>query len=33
MHWFYRDLEDSSVNVDAFHVKVLLLNFTSGLSR
>lgn len=31
MHWFYRDIECSSVIVDAFRVKVLPLNFTSGL--
>lgn len=31
MGWIYRDLDDSSVNVDAVNVKVLLLNLTSGL--
>lgn len=30
MCWFYRDTEDSSVIVDAFCIKVFLLNFTSG---
>lgn len=31
MGWTYGDLEDSSVNVDAVNVKILLLNLTSGL--
>lgn len=30
MYWFYRDIEESSVIVDDFRIKALLLNFTSG---